>query len=143
MSLQTKSQEKTDSLKLNTKLLMVSSALFLGLLGILGSFIPQEVAGYFGTSVEAKGTLLIKLTGSLYLGFAVLNWMARGNLIGGIYSRPVALGNFFHFVLSAILLLEFLITNSILVSFAIGAGIYTIFATCFGYILFSGGKSCS
>lgn len=142
MDQQTDSQEKTDFLQLNTKILMVSSALFMGLLGILATFIPREVARYFGASIDVEGILLIKLTGALYLGFAILNWMARRNIIGAIYSRPVALGNFFHFLLIAIVLLKFLIVHSFVPSFGIVAGIYTTFAVCFGYILFSGGNSC-
>lgn len=139
---QQEEQGKSDPIIFDTKILMVSSAIFLGLLGIMGSFLPQEIAGFWGTSVTFQGTLLIKLTGALYLGFAVLNWMARHNLIGGIYSRPVALGNFFHFVLVAIMLLKSLITFSSAIYLIIGAAIYSIFAVCFGYILFAGGKSC-
>lgn len=137
------SQEESDSIKLNTKMLMISSALFMGLLGILISFVPQEIAAFFETSIGAKGELLLKLTGALYIGFAILNWMARGNLIGGIYSRPVALGNFFHFVFIAIALLKYIITNPIVISIAICTGIYAVFAICFGYILFGGAKSCA
>src|SRR5204862_7388254 len=33
---------------------------------------------------------------ALYLGFAVLNWMGCVVLFGGIYGRPVALGNLCH-----------------------------------------------
>jgi hypothetical protein len=35
----------------------------------------------------------------------MLNWMARANRIGGIYSRPVAMGNFLHFTMGALVLL--------------------------------------
>ena len=40
-------------------------------------------------------TLIARACEALYLGFASLNWMAKDNLIGGIYSPPVAIGIFF------------------------------------------------
>lgn len=136
-------EEQSGLIQFNTKPLMISSAVFMGFLGIMGSFLPQEITGYIGASVTFQGTLLIKVAGALYFGFAVLNWMARHKLIGGIYSRPVALGNFAHFVIVAIMLLKSLITNTVTLPFIIASVIYTIFAISFGYILFAGGKSCS
>ncbi|TYP95247.1 hypothetical protein LX73_0544 [Fodinibius salinus] len=127
----------------NTKLLMISSSIFLGLLGIMASFLSQEVLEYYGHSANGMGLILMNITGALYLGFAVLNWMARGNIIGGIYSRPVAIGNFLHFFFVAIALLKFLITKPITSEILTGAIIYSIFAVCFGYILFAKGESCS
>lgn len=126
----------------NTKLLMISSALFLGLMGAAGSFFTEEIVKLYTTEVNTISALMVKITGALYLGFAVLNWMARGNIIGGIYSRPVALGNFFHFTIIAITLLKLAITGQPANLFITGALLYSIFAISFGYILFAGGKSC-
>jgi len=79
--------------------MMGSSAAFLGALGLVASFAPQELLAYLGVAPVLPGAVLItEIAGALYLGFAYLNWMARGNAIGGIYSRPIALGNFLHFV---------------------------------------------
>jgi hypothetical protein len=143
MNQQTEPAEETENrININTKFLMVSSAVFLGLLGFSASFLPLEIAEYYGAPAGALSELLIEMTGALYLGFAVLNWMARGNIIGGIYSRPVALGNFFHFTLIALLLIKYTITNTMSTSFAIGGAICAVFALSFGYILFAGGKAC-
>lgn len=68
--------------------------------------------------------------------------MARGNIIGGIYSRPVALGNFFHFVLVAILLLKQVIGGQTGIEFVVGTGAYGVFAVSFGYLLYGVGDSC-
>jgi len=111
-------------------------------LGIAASFFSREILARFGSAPEGINYLLIKMSGALYLGFAGLNWMGRANLIGGIYSRPVAVGNFFHFTIIAITLLKWLIVQQASVVLITGAGIYTIFAVCFGYILFVGGKAC-
>jgi len=127
----------------DTKLLMITSAFFLGLMGIAGSFLPEEILALYTFKINTMSVLLVKITGALYLGFAVLNWMARGNIIGGIYSRPVALGNFFHFTIIAITLLKLTITNQATTLFITGGLLYSIFAISFGYILFAGGKSCA
>lgn len=122
----------------DTRLLMISSALFMGVIGVLGAFIPEAITEYYNIGLGETGTILFKIAGTLYLSFAILNWMARGNIIGGIYSRPVALGNFFHFSLISLLLIKFSISNIFVTPIAICAGINAIFAGCFGYILFGG-----
>lgn len=141
MNQQTTLQEAATTI-FNTKLLMISSALFLGLLGVAGSFFPEEIVGLYTIEVNTISALMVKIAGALYLGFAVLNWMARGNIIGGIYSRPVALGNFFHFTVIGITLLKLAITSQPASLFITGGILYSIFAISFGYILFAGGKSC-
>ena len=89
---------------MNTKLLMRVSAIYLALLGAAASFLPQEVLTYSGvqSGQGAVAVLLIQVAGALYLGFAGLNWTAQANLIGGIYSKPVALANFTHFTVASI-----------------------------------------
>src|SRR5271165_1534786 len=78
---------------------MSLSALFLAVLGIGTSFMPQEILAHYGTRATGPAVLAIQIAGALYLGFAILNWTARSILIGGIYARPVALGNFLHFAI--------------------------------------------
>jgi hypothetical protein len=34
---------------------------------------------------------------ALYFSFALMNWTAKDSASGGIYARPVSLGNFAHF----------------------------------------------
>jgi hypothetical protein len=78
---------------MNAKMLMSVSALFMTILGLGASFLPQEILAHYGSPTEGPGVLIIQIAGALYMGFAILNWMARANLIGGIYSRPVAFGS--------------------------------------------------
>lgn len=127
---------------LNTRLLMISSALFLGLLGLCLAFVPAEILELHGVESEQFTILLAKGAGALYLGFAMLNWMARGNLIGGIYSRPVALGNFLHFFMVALVLVEEVLFGSLPLEIIIIAIGYIMFAAIFGYLLFAGGQVC-
>ncbi len=81
---------------------MSLSAVFLGGLGLLISFMPQETLRHFNATPAGPAVLLVQAGGALYLGFAILNWMARAIMIGGIYARPVAMGNFLHFAVAAL-----------------------------------------
>ena len=89
---------------MQTKLLMMLSAVFLAVLGFATSYAPDKVLGMHGTVPDNATLLLIQMMGALYLGFAILNWTARGAIIGGIYARPLALGNFLHFAMVAVML---------------------------------------
>ena len=83
--------------------------------------------------VQSQGfpLLVIQVSGALYLGFANLNWMARGVLIGGIYSRPLAMGNFLHFSIVTIVLAKTLSATTLFPLVACGIA-YAIFAVWFG-----------
>ena len=82
---------------MSTKLLMSASAVVLGAIGIILTFMPEEVSRVL---MLVGSPILFQLLGTLYFAFAMLNWTAKGNLIGGSYSRPVALGNFAHFMVA-------------------------------------------
>jgi hypothetical protein len=121
----------------HTKLLMRLSALFLGVLGLIASFMPQEILARYGTPSSALDILLIQVAGALYLGFAILNWMARDILIGGIYARPVALGNFLHFAVVTLTLWKSIGGGALRGHEIIaGAIVYSVFAAWFGLVLF-------
>lgn len=121
---------------MNTKLLMISSALTMGIVGIFLEFIPQEVLNYFGSQPTGISTLLMQLTGALYLGFAMMNWMAKTVLIGGIYARPLAMGNFVHFIVGALALLKYGYSASTSVTVWLMAIIYSLLAILFGVVFF-------
>jgi hypothetical protein len=120
---------------MNTKLLMTLSAAALGVTGILLSFFPGETAAYLGITKNAS--IILQILGALYFGFAILNWTAKANLIGGIYSRPVAIGNFTHFMIGGLALLKSVSKNTDLTYLWIAAFIYAIFAILFGYVMFN------
>jgi hypothetical protein len=123
---------------MHTKLLMSLSALFMAILGFAATFAPQEILGHYGLSRGGPAVLLAQVAGALYLGFAVLNWTARANLIGGIYSHPVALGNFVHFGVVAIALLKVVAGGALRNGeIIVGATIYSAFAVWFGVVVFT------
>ena len=120
---------------MNTKLLMTTSAIFLAISGLLLSFLPNEIANYLNVEATIITILFLNILSALYLGFGILNWMAKGTLIGGIYNKPIAIGNLMHFGVGAIALgkVVFNIQTHTGVVIVLTA-IYLIFAILFAYV---------
>jgi energy-converting hydrogenase Eha subunit C len=118
---------------MNTKLLMSTSAIVLGVIGIILTFMPQEISQML---LVIGSPILFQLLGALYFAFAMLNWTAKGNLIGGIYSRPVAIGNFAHFMIAGLALIK-LVLHQPFSFLSILAVVYAIFAVLFGWVFFT------
>lgn len=115
----------------------MSSALFMGILGLSASFLPQEILQGIGSIEPAIMPLLVmQILGAQYLGFAMVNWMAKDILIGGIYSRPVAVGNFMHFAVGAAVWMKSISKNSDIPLLWAAGVLYTVFAVAFGTVLF-------
>ena len=114
---------------------MVLSALFMAALGLFTLFAPDKVLGMHGTPPDNATMLLIQMMGALYLGFASLNWAARGVLIGGIYARPVAMGNFTHFLIVTSMLTKAAVKFGV-AQLAFSAAVFGVFAIWFGLVLF-------
>ena len=104
------------------------------LLGLIATFAPDLVSGH--TCISVLNTLTIQAAGALYLGFAILNWTAKDTAIGGIYSRPVALGNLLHFFTVAMALLRIVAAghrNPPILAVTLA---YLIFTVWFGLVVF-------
>jgi hypothetical protein len=125
---------------MNTKLLMASSAIFMAALGLAATFMPQEIVASLGGGSARTIPLLVQILGALYLGLAMLNWMAKESLIGGIYSRPVSMGNFLHFAVGAITLLKAVASGERAIMIIVCAAIYVVFALGFGAVVFGRAK---
>ena len=118
---------------------MTISAVILGAAGIILTFMPLEISRFLNLSMSPP--IVFQILGALYFGFAMLNWTAKANLIGGIYSRPVAISNFTHFLVGGLALLKLLLHNTnepYIWAFAIP---YLLFALLFGYVLFANPNS--
>lgn len=120
---------------MHTRYLMILSAALMAIIGIAFSFMPQEVLGVHGSAPDTATVMLVQMAGAAYLGFAMLNWTARGILIGGVYAKPVALGNALHFMMVAIMLVKAAFTFGA-VPLMISAAVFSTFAVWFGYVLF-------
>lgn len=122
---------------MNTRILMTCSAAVMGVVGIVLSFMPDEVGRYIaGSEPSFINTLVLQLLGALYFAFAMINWTARGNLIGGIYARPISIGNLTHFMIGALALIKVVFVKSELLTL-IPAIVYAIFAICFAIVFFT------
>ena len=121
---------------MNTRVLMAASALLMGCLGVAASFLPQEILTSIGAPSQGALPLLVQLGGALYVGFAMVNWMAKGNLLGGIYNRAVAMGNFAHFGIGATVLIKGLLAGQRAPGVWIGGTVYSVFAVWFTLVAF-------
>ena len=121
---------------MNTKYLMVSSSMFLGFLGLLSLFVPEELLKILSLPFTSPLPVLIQLLGALYLSFALMNWTAKDNIIGGVYLRPISIANFSHFMIGALTLLNNQFSNGAnlyLLSLSI---VYAVFAIIFTWLVF-------
>ena len=115
---------------------MAASAVVLALAGIAASFAPQEVLQAIGAPAAGMLPVVVQLHGAMLLGFAMMNWMAKDSLIGGIYNRPLAIGNLVHFVAGALALVKLVIRGGAPLFAIVAAVIYALFAIAFARILF-------
>jgi ABC-type multidrug transport system permease subunit len=107
----------------------------MGITGIILTFFPKEIAGFF--KMADTNIILLQVLGGLYFGFSMLNWAAKANLTGGIYSRPVTIGNFAHFVIGGLALLKFGTRNTTSPFIWIAVILYLVFAIVFGIVFFT------
>jgi len=128
---------------MNTKCILTASAIFLGICGISFSFLPQEILHTVISKSEPALALPLQITGSLFIALTIINWMSRANLMGGIYNRPLALGNALHFGVGAITLIKFVIQNTPTLSLIIITVLYTMFAIAFFKVIFTTPKQVS
>jgi hypothetical protein len=120
---------------MNTKLIMTLTSILLTILGLTLSFAPDLVMRSLNITSSEIIMLVLQLLGAAYCAFALLNWMAKGALIGGIYNKPIALGNMTHFLIAGLALTKALVHYPKLpVIFSIMAGCFIVLATIFGVI---------
>ncbi len=121
---------------MNTKILMTTSSLVLGLAGILALFAPDVLLAMLGTPLTNSSSVLIQLMGTLYFSIALMNWTAKDSTIGGIYARPVSVGNFAHFFTGTLLLIRYQLSNEFNLSMLMLLLLYAIFASLFYWLVF-------
>jgi len=121
---------------MNSKLILTSSAVMLAIVGILLVFAPAEILAALDLIPEAIPQVYLQITGSLYFGFAMLNWMIRGGLVGGIYHKPATVANFAHFSIAALSLVKIIFRHPDLpFIFWLLTVLYVLFAIAFGILL--------
>ena len=121
---------------MNTKLLMTASGLALGLAGLFALFAPDLLLETFGASPTTPLSIPVQLMGSLYFAFALVNWTAKDSAIGGIYARPVSLGNFAHFFVGGLILIKYFLSNNFNLVALLITMVYILFAVLFYWLVF-------
>jgi hypothetical protein len=123
---------------MNTKTLMIISAIFLAVNGFGFTFFPNEIAGLLINDDNYIFILILQILGALYLGFSILNWMSKASLIGGIYNKPILIGNLLHFFTAsmALIKLTFKVETNLQLIFSYTI-IYSLFTLFFGYVFFT------
>lgn len=120
---------------MNTKFIMIASVLFLATLGLGLTFFPIEISNYLNLGFQQFIVITLQLMGGLYFGFAMLNWMAKDGVIGGIYNKPLVTANLSHFMIGGLALLKYLAHDPGKPGILwLLAAIYTIFGIVFGVL---------
>lgn len=115
---------------------MTLSAIVMGMAGMLLSFMPQEIIFFFDFQAVSKfDAIVLQVLGALYFAFAMLNWTAKSNLIGGIYGRPIAIANLAHFLIASLALTKAYSSGQS--SLLLPTIVYALFAIVFSIIFFT------
>jgi hypothetical protein len=121
---------------MNTKLIMTSTAIFFAVIGISLTFAPDHIIRLLGMSDAVELRLILQLLGSTYYAFAMLNWMAKGAKVGGIYNRPIAVANLTHFLVGGIALTKVALSNhQAPLILSVMAGFYIMTTCIFGILI--------
>jgi hypothetical protein len=122
---------------MNTKIVMTSASIILGASGATLIFASDIVLSNLSIDINESSLLLGQVVGALYFGFAMLNWMTKESLIGGIYNRPVAVANSTHFMIAGLAILKAVVSNPELPKILWAACVaYVAFGILFMIILF-------
>lgn len=123
---------------MNTKLIMTTCAVILAVMGLSLTFAPDEILTTLNYDSSKSITLIFQLLGAMYFAFALVNWNIRSGTIGGIYNKPIALGNFTHFLVGGLALIKAVFSNQDLpIVIWVLCAIYVVFAVFFGIITFT------
>jgi hypothetical protein len=122
---------------MKTRLLLTASALVMAVLGLAAIFLPREILEKLHQTSVGPLPLLVQILGALYLGFAMQNWMAKQSIIGGIYHRPLTMGNLVHFLVAALSLAKYVLAGSRDTALLTLAALYTLFAVAFATVAFT------
>ncbi len=84
----------------------------------------------FGTRMFAE------FAGIGMLALAIQNWMSRGRPIGGVYARPLGLGNLLFFSSSALTLGRYLAAERLPIEATAVCGVFALLALVFVRLVF-------
>lgn len=121
-----------------SRVILTLSAAILFMTGGAALFAPEEVAIFLGSSSKIRQpvALIVQIAGSALLGFAVANWMSRANRMGGIYGRPLGVGNALLFTSAALSLGKAAAAGDLPLSIGALCGVFALLALGFLWLVF-------
>ncbi len=118
---------------MNSKVVLVTSAVVLLAAGLVLNFAPDETAVWLGAPPSPVVSTILQVLAASLLGMGFLNYFSRANIMGGIYGRPLALGNLLLFAISAIVLGRGAHGSTVLL---VAAAVSAILALAFAWRIF-------
>ncbi len=93
--------------------LLTISAGYNALLGLATSFLPKEILLAFEVQANPISMLLIQIIGAFLIGFAMINYLSKNSIMGGIYNKPILMGNIAFHCISAIVFVKFILNHNL------------------------------
>jgi hypothetical protein len=118
------------------RIILTLSALALFVSGLAALFAPDELARLLDPVASSSLPVAIQLTGGSLLGFALLNWMSRRNRIGGIYARPIGMGNLMLFTTAALTIGKALFAGHLPPALIPAGVVFGVLAASFAWLVF-------
>ena len=98
---------------------------------------PLDIAQYISPGALPLVPLAIQIAGAGLFATGILNWVAKGLTLGGIYGRPVTMTNFTFYLVSFMALLKFVTRTPNPGWYLMGLCLlHGAFALAFGRLLF-------
>ena len=118
------------------KTILVINAILLGLFGLIQLFTPDALAAGYGVTLDPVAKHNIQNLGALYLGLAVLSWMAR-KITDAYALRAILLAFFISYSITMIIgIIDLSRLGSVNVAGWSTVALYLLLLLGFGYYLF-------
>lgn len=115
-----------------SKTILISSAAINGIIGFFITFLPQETGQFIGTTeMNSADLALMQVLGSALIGIAIINFMGRSLTVGGIYGKPIQLGNLVFHLATGLGLLKYVFSTESWLLFGIPALLYLLLTARF------------
>lgn len=115
------------------RVVMSATTLVFGVLGIATLFLPAEVAELM--DMRGGPDFVLQLVGAGFLTVAILDWMGRGAIYGGVFGRPIVVANLMFGTVGSLSLLSALIRGEAQPGMWAVAAILGLHALAFAYLL--------
>lgn len=121
---------------MSSRTILTITSLLLFVAGGAAVFAADEVAGLMDLEVSFETRILAEFAGIGMLALAIQNWMSRGRPIGGVYARPLGLGNLLFFSTSALTLGRYLAAEMLPREMIAVCGVFALLALAFAWLFF-------